>query len=251
MLDEIRDAVKLCRNTDNVGCTRLTKYRDQADVKGASHPVLFQVVPDARIMIIGAIPGSIDSRPSKAAYQRLVNGQFSLGHSSAKGLGEIMMRVGKIKDIKLPADITILPNKESIQENHLLARQRLGLHVTNLVKCYAPSSWEKTHNETWGLSADACLRRHLLHEMDIIDPSMVILLGTQVAEHFSDAESWGVKRRNLKISAWAEKADYLPICGKDRFVTAWPHPGQGYFWIKSQGQTYWNLYASQIAEFVH
>ena len=92
-LDEIRDAMRLCRNTDNVGCTRLTEYRDQADVRGASHPVLFQVVPDARIMIIGAVPGSIDASKNKAAYQRLVNGQFSLGHKSAQGLGEIRGRL--------------------------------------------------------------------------------------------------------------------------------------------------------------
>ena len=247
-LDRIRDAVKLCRNTDNIGCIQLTGYRDQANVEGASHPVLFQVVPNAKIMIIGAVPGSIDASTDKAAYQRLVNGQFSLGHRSAKGLGEIMMRVGRGKRIDVPAEITHLPDKKEIQESHLLARERLGLHVTNLVKCHACTGWERKQTATWIQTANACERRHLAQEIEVVDPSMVILLGKEVADYFSEAESWGLERKRLKISTWAEQADHLPFYGKNRFVTAWIHPGGTYFWI--QGRRFWDLYARQLAEFV-
>ena len=247
-LDEIRTAAKLCRNTDNNGCVQLTEYRDQANVEGASHPVLFQVVPNAKITLIGAVPGSIDADASKAAYQKLVRGQFSLGHKSARGLGEIMMRVGKIKSIDLPPDITDLPNKKNIQENHLLARERLGLHVTNLVKCYAPTGWESGYTTIWKRTASACESRYLTQEIKTTDPAMVVLLGKEVADYISESESWGLEGNKLKISAWAEQASYLPCYGKNRFVTAWIHPGGRYFWI--QGRKYWDLYAEQMAEFV-
>ena len=247
-LTAIRDTVEHCRNTDNIGCIELTKCRDQANVEGASHPVLFQIVPKAKITLIGAVPGSIDADTGKVAYQKLVNAQFSLGHKSAQGLGEIMMRVGKIKDIDLPADIIRLPNAKTIQDKHLLARERLDLHVTNLVKCHAPTSWESNQTEKWKLAGHACESRHLTHEVSAIDPSMVIFLGKEVADYFSASESWGGKTNKLKISKWAHNAGYLKFYGKDRFVTAWTHPGGNYFWI--QGRKQWDLYAEQMAEFV-
>ena len=248
VLDGIRDAVKLCRNTDNIGCIKLIEYRNRANVRGASHPVLFQVVSDAQIMIIGAVPGSIDADQRKIAYQKLVDGQFSLGHKSAQGLGEIMTRVGQIKNIDLPNDLTRLPDVKSIQDNHLLARARLCLHVTNLVKCNAPTGWERDETALWRHGANACERRHLACEIAVIDPSMVILLGKEVADYFSMSESWGLQRNKLTISAWSKEAEYLPFYGKSRFVTAWIHPGGRYFWI--QGREYWDLYAEQMAEFV-
>ena len=247
-INRIRDAVRLCRNTDNIGCIELIQYRDRANAEGASHPLLFQAVPRARVMIIGAVPGPIDSSTSKVDYQKLVDGQFSLGHRSAKGLGEIMMRVGKLGEINLPADITLMPTKESVQRSHLSARRRLRLHVTNLVKCNARASWERTENATWRRAARACERRHLEYEIAAVDPQMVVLLGQEVAAHFAIKESWGSERKRLKISAWAENADYLPFHGKNRFVTAWAHPGGNYFWI--QGRKHWSLYAQQLAEFV-
>lgn len=247
-LDEIRDAIERCRNTDNDGCIALTSYRDQANVNGASHPILFQVVSDARIIIIGAIPGSIGANAGKAAYQKLVNGQFSLGHKSAQGLGEIMMRVGHLKKIILPTEITSLPDTKYIQEDHLRARERLGLHVTNLVKCPAPTGWESNQSATWKATSYACKVRHLAEEIRIVDPSMVILLGKEVADYFSVSESWDLEGNKLRISNWADHAGYLPFYGKSRFVTAWIHPGGRYYWM--QGQQYWNLYAKQMAEFV-
>ena len=197
-------------------------------------------------MLIGAVPGSIDADPGKAAYQKLVRGQFSLGHKSAQGLGEIMMSVGKIKDINLPADITRLPTEKGIQDAHLRARRRRGLHVTNLVKCHAWTSWEQDYNPTWRQAGDACERRHLSEEIAVVDPSMVVLLGKEVADYLSKSESWGME--GVKISDWAEHADYRQLHGKNRFVTAWIHPGGRFFWI--QGRKYWNSYAKQIAEFV-
>ena len=70
-----------------------------------------------------------------------------------------MMRVGKIKNIDLPSDIVYLPDSKTIQENHLLARERLGLHVTNLVKCYAPTGWESKYTTIWRQTANACESR--------------------------------------------------------------------------------------------
>lgn len=247
-LAEIRNGVQHCRNSDDFGCIKLTEYRDQANVDGASHPVLFQIVPKAKIMLIGAVPGSIDADAKKAAYQRLVNAQFSLGHKSAKGLGEIMMRVGNIRNIHLPADIIRLPDTKIIQDNHLLARESLGLHITNLVKCHALTSWENTNNLVWRQTANACERRHLAHEVIAIDPSMIILLGNEVVDYVTSNESWGPEVSKLKISTWAQNARYLRFYGKDRFVTAWTHPGGNYFWI--QGRKHWDLYAKQMAEFV-
>lgn len=248
-LEDIRDAVKHCRNTDNIGCIKLTDYRDNANVAGASHPVLFQIAPKASIMIIGAVPGSIDADTRKIAYQKLVNAQFSLGHKSAIGLGEIMMRVGKIKKIDFPVDITHLPDTKEIQDKHLSAREHLGLHVTNLVKCHAPTSWESNHTTLWRRASNACERRHLLDEIKAADPSMIILLGKEVIEYFSESEAWESRVSKLKISEWAYHARYLPFHGKDRFVSAWTHPGGRYFWI--QGQRHWNFYAKQMAEFVN
>ena len=249
-LDEIRAAIKRCRNTDNAGCIQLTAYREQANVEGASHPVLFQAVPNAKIMLIGAVPGSIDADASKAAYQRLVRGQFSLGHKSAQGLGEIMTRVGKTKNIDLPVDIIRLPDKKRIQENHLLARDRLGLHVTNLVKCHAPPKWESNCTAAWRRTANACTSKYLTQEVKAIDPSMVVLLGRQVADYISESESWRSEIKRLNISTWAQHANYLPFYGKSRFVTAWTHPGGPYFWTR-QGRKDWDMYAEQMAQFVN
>ena len=243
-LTEIRDAVEHCRNTDDIGCIELIKYRDQENVEGASHPVLFQIVPKPKIMLIGAVPGPIET---KTAYQKLVNAQFSLGYTSAKGLGEIMMRVGKIKGIDLPGDITRLPNEKSIQDNHLLARERLGLHITNLVKCHAPKAWESNQTSTWKQTGHACEGRHLAHEMTVVDPSIVILLGQKVAEYFSVSEAWN--RNKLEISKWAYQARYFPCYGKDRFITAWVHPASTEFWTQ-RGKKHWCLYAEQMADFV-
>ena len=53
-LDEIRDGVRACRNNENPACHRLIEYRVGESAPGASHPVLFQLVPNARVMIIGA-----------------------------------------------------------------------------------------------------------------------------------------------------------------------------------------------------
>ncbi len=220
-LKQIRDAVRNCRNADNIGCVTVTKYRDQKNVEGASHPVLFQIVPKARIAIIGAVPGSIDADPTKEAYQKLVNGQFSLGHKSAQGLGEIMMRVGNIKRIDLPCRITRLPDTRSIQDDHLLARKRLGLHATNLVKCPAPTGWENSEKELWKQAARACESRHLANEIESIDPSMIILLGQRVVDYIAERESWGSSVSRLKISEWAQQARYLPCYGRERLVSAW------------------------------
>ena len=247
-LAEIRSDVELCRNADNTGCITLIKYRNEANVEGASHPVLFQTVPKSKIMLIGAVPGSIDADARKAVYQKLVNAQFALGHKSAMGLGEIMMRAGKIKGIDLPADITRLPDTKRIQDKHLLARERLGLHVTNLVKCHAPTSWESTDTTLWKLASNACERRHLVNEVKATDPSMIILLGKEVIEYVSETESWAPQVNKLKISKWAYHARHLPFYGKDRFVSAWIHPGGRYFWI--QGKRHWDLYAEQMAEFL-
>ena len=245
-LDEIRNGIKVCRNTDNIGCVCLTQYRDRTGAEGADHPILFQIVPKAKIMVIGPVPGPIEAGPAKAAYQRLVRGQFSLGHKSAQGLGEIMMRVGQIKNIDLPADITRFPGREDVQKHHSRARQRLGLHVTNLVKCQAPRSWETNETATWTGTAEACERRHLAHEISVIDPSMVVLLGKRVADYFSRVESWGLEGNRCTITAWVRRANYLPFYGKNRFVTAWIHPGGTYFWI--QGRGYWDMYAKQLAD---
>lgn len=247
-LTEIRDAVEHCRNTDNIGCTELIKYRDRANAEGANHPVLFQIVPKAKIMLIGAVPGSIDADVRKVAYQKLVNAQFALGHKSAMGLGEIMIKAGKIKGIDLPEDITRLPDTKGIQDKHLLARERLGLHVTNLVKCHAHTSWESNHTTLWKLASNACERRHLMNEVRVTDPSMIILLGKEVIEYVSETESWGSEVSKLKISEWAYHARYLSFYGKDRFVTAWIHPGGRYFWI--QGKRHWGLYAKQMAKYI-
>ena len=249
-LTEIRGAVEHCRNTDNIGCTELIKYRDQTNVEGANHPVLFQIVPKVKIMVIGAVPGSIAADARKVAYQKLVNAQFSLGDKSAKGLGEIMMQVGNIKGIDLPTDIIRVPNTETIQDKHLLARERLGLHVTNLVKCDARTGWEKTKNKEWTLAANSCANRHLTHEFEIMDPPMVILLGQQVLDYIAERESWRMKRKDLKISTWAaEQAGYFQCYGKERFVTAWTHPGGNYFHI--QGREHWGLYAEQMADYIN
>lgn len=197
-------------------------------------------------MLIGAVPGSIDADAKKVAYQRLVDGQFALGHRSARGLGAIMRRVGHIAGIDLPDGLTDLPDDECTQENHLKARERLGLHVTNLVKCHAPTSWEARHPAMWKQTADVCSGRHLAEEISAVDPEMVVLLGKDVADYFSERESWGLERR--PISKWAEQAGSHPFYGKHRFITAWTHPGGRYFWI--QGQKYWDTYAEQVAGFV-
>lgn len=244
-LDGIRDSLKLCRNTGNAGCIELIEYRDKANVDGASHPVLFQVVEHAKIMVIGAVPGSIDASPDKVAYQKLVNGQFSLGHKSAQGLGEIMMRVGNTGNIELPEDIICLPTTIEAQDSHLFARERLGIHVTNLVKCHARRGWEDSSTPNWLKAACSCERSHLAYEIETIDPSMVILLGKRVADYFSESESWGLE--GTRISDWAERADSLRFYGKNRFITAWIHPGGPYFWI--QGREYWDLYAEQMSGF--
>ena len=247
-LKQIRDTVRNCRNADNIGCVTVTKYRDQKNVEGACHPVLFQIVPKARIVIIGAVPGSIDADPTKEAYQKLVNGQFSLGHKSAQGLGEIMIKVGKIKGIDLPQDATRLPDSKSIQDDHLSARKRLGLHVTNLVKCPAPTGWENSEKKLWKQAARACESRYLTHEIEATNPSMIILLGQRVVDYISEKESWDSSVSRLKISAWAQQARYLSCYGRERLVSAWVHPGGKYFWI--QGKAFWDSYAEQMAEFI-
>lgn len=242
-LDEIRSSAKLCRNSNNAGCRYVTKYRDRLNVEGASHPVLFQIVSDTRIMIIGAVPGPIDSKPS---YQKLARGEFSLGHRSGQGLGMIMSRASRLMNISLSSEIEKIPTTLEIQESHLFARELLGLHVTDLVKCHAPRGWESNENRLWILAADACQSRHLAHEVEAADPEMVILLGKEVATYFSKRESWG--RDRLRITKWAEQATHLPFYGKDRFITAWSHPGGTYFWI--QGRKYWDTYARQMSGFI-
>lgn len=245
-LERIREQIANCRNCDNEACAGLVRYRERADVDGASHPVLFQVVPKAKVIIIGAVPGSIDASSNKAAYQKLVNGQFSLGHRSAQGLGEIMHRVGKAKGIPLPNTLTDLPSSQDVQKDHLDARHSLGLHVTNLVKCNACTQWESKKNAAWRKAADACQERHLRQELAEVNPKLVVLLGAEVARYFSDKEGW--RRGSLGITHWIERTERLPFLGRQVLVTAWAHPGGTYFWI--QGKCYWDAYAKQLARFV-
>lgn len=242
-LNDIRTSVCRCRNSDNRGCRYVTGYRDRLNVEGASHPVLFQIVPNPRIMIIGAVPGAIDS---KLSYQKLVRGEFSLGHRSGRGLGMIMAQVARLKNINLSPEIEKLPTTLGIQKNHLLARERLGLHVTDLVKCHAPTKWETDENRLWNLASDACQARFLSHEINIVDPKLTILLGQTVASYFSKRESWN--RDNLRITKWIQSTATLPIYDKNRLITAWAHPGGTYFWTR--GKEYWDDYARQMADFV-
>lgn len=245
-LNEVREGISLCRNRKNPSCRFLIDYRENKKVEGASHPLLFQIVSRPKIMIIGAVPGSIDTDPAKISYQRLVNCEFSLGHKSASGLGQIMELVGHSLGVEFPRTIKEIPLTEGIQKDHLNARNRLGLHVTNLVKCNAPTKWESSCNNEWRIASDACIEQHLKYEIEIVNPKMIILLGQNVAEYFSKREEWG--RDKLKISKWADEATNLPFHGRTRFVTAWCHPGGNFFWI--QGKKYWNLYAEQISEFM-
>lgn len=244
-LQKIRDQLKSCYNQKNEGCQKLISYRERCNVIGAQHPLLFQIVKNPRIIIIGAVPGSIDAQ-GKSNYQSLVNGQFSLGHKSAQGLGEIMGRVSQLKDIDFSPGIFEIPTTLRFQNSHLKARERLGLHVTNLVKCNAPTGWEKESHALWVEAATACEKLHLKFEIDTVNPELVIFLGDKVASYFSKKEGWD--REKMKITAWINEADYLPFFGRDRFITAWPHTGGRYFWI--QGRKYWDLYAKQMARFI-
>ena len=248
-LDQVRNALKACRNTETIGCIKLTQYRDHANAEGASHPVLFQIVPRANIVVIGSVPGAIEAGPGKAGYQEIARGQFSLGHKSGQGLGQIIARVGKLKSIDLPPGVTDFPSTPQVQSNHLQARQRLGLHVTNLVKCQAWTRWESKETATWIETAKACEERHLAREISLVDPSMVVLLGKHVAHYFSRAESWGLEGKKGTIASWLESAGFMTFHGKDRFVTAWAHTGGPYFW--TEGRSYWDDYARQMARFVY
>ena len=157
-------------------------------------------------MLIGAVPGSIDADPGKAAYQRLVRGQFSLGHRSAQRLGETMMRVGKIKGHQPASGYNSPPHQEEYSGRPSSGTQaprssrNQSCQVSRLDKLGA-----KSYNPTWKQAGDACERRHL----SVVDPSMVVLLGKEVADYLSKSESWGME--GVKISEWAEQTDYRQL----------------------------------------
>ena len=132
-LGQLRKALKSCRVQTNEGCRTLIRYRDGKKTPGAGHPLLFQLVPKARMIIVGSVPGGIASNNAKASYQALLNGQYCLGHKSAQGLGQIMLLAGKSKGIHLPQELAEVPLTEAIQRRHLDARARLGLHVTKFI----------------------------------------------------------------------------------------------------------------------
>ena len=244
-LEKIREGVRFCRNQTNPGCEALLDYREGLALKKANHPLLFQIVQDPKIMIIGAVPGGLDSS-GKLNYQELVNGQFSLGHKSAQGLGEIMKRTARLCDIKISHGIAELPTSRAVQNIHLECRNKMSLHVTNLVRCNAPTGWEKAETNLWSKAAHDCYAIHLSREVQAVNPIMIILLGMELARFLSKKEGWG--RERMPITKWATNAGPLPFFGNEVFVTGWSHPGGRYFWIK--GRKLWDLYADQMAKFI-
>jgi len=44
-LKNLRSHLQSCRYYSNAGCAELNSYRDACAVPGASHPLLFQIVP--------------------------------------------------------------------------------------------------------------------------------------------------------------------------------------------------------------
>ena len=147
---------------------------------------------------------------------------------------------------RIPAELEKTPLTQELQDLHLDARARLGLHVTNIVKCYAETKFETNQADLWRQAASACCDKFLKVEFELVDPECVVLLGSAVAQWFSAREGWGYEA--LKISEWADQAADLSCFGKKRFVTAWPHTGGNYFHI--QGKVKWPLYAEQLAKFV-
>lgn len=242
-LKNLRSDLQSCRNCANAGCAELIAYRDACAVPGASHPLLFQIVPSAKIMVIGSVPGGIGTTQAKAKYQNMVNGQWSLGHKSAQGLGMIMRFAGKLKGMDLSPLLEALPVTPEAEKAHLEARARMGLHVTSIVKCYAPTGWEQNKGSRWPLDADVCAERFLKREFGLVDPKAVILLGAVVAKWFSTREGWN--RKKFKIRDWTAQAGPLRCFGRERFVTAWSHPGGTGFWAGERKQ--WPAYAEQMA----
>ncbi|MCK6472711.1 MAG: hypothetical protein L6R28_13295 [Planctomycetes bacterium] len=243
---ELREGIRACRNHGNAGCAELIAYLDEKAVPGASHPLLFQHVPKARVMIVGSVPGGIGTNTAKANYQNLVNGEYSIGHKSAQGLGVIMRAADKLKGHESSPLLEELPTTPEAQQAHLDARARLGLHVTNIVKCYAPTGWDQEKGGRWPVAADACAERFLKREFELVDPAAVILLGAIVAGWFSRREGW--KREKLRIRDWTAQAGPLECFGKPRYVTAWAHPGGQGFWASERKQ--WPTYAEQLAKFI-
>lgn len=162
------------------------------------------------------------------------------------GLGCIMLGAARLKRLRFSAELESIPITPQRQEIHLAARAQLGLHFTNIVKCYAETAFEADNTSLWHQAGSACSDRFLSAEFRLVDPECVVLLGKQVALWFSARERWN--REDLRISEWADEATELPCFGKKRFVTAWPHPGEGYFY--AQARSKWPRYAEQLAKWV-
>jgi len=71
------------------------------------------------------VPGGIGTTPAKAKYQNMVNGQWSLGHKSAQGLGMVMRMAGKLKGMDLSPLLEALPVTPQAEKAHLDARARM------------------------------------------------------------------------------------------------------------------------------
>ena len=114
--DEIRDAVNLCRNTANIGCIKTDSIAQSGyTFEVPAIPYSFKWSPMRKIMIIGGcFPAQLTLIKGRLLIRNWPMGKFSLGHKSAQGLGEIMTRVGQIKNIDLPNGLTRLPDVRSV-----------------------------------------------------------------------------------------------------------------------------------------
>jgi len=128
-------------------CKRLVQAR--REVLGENHyPLPFKSSGVGKIMLIGIAPGRLQCDRSKSDME----------YAFKRGSGEILFRL--FKELGLNEDI---------------------FHITNIIKCNTPRDGQFTKEEV-----NRCAALFLKEEIKLIDPILILLLGRQAEEHFTE-----------------------------------------------------------------
>jgi len=128
-------------------CKRLVQARKE--ILGENHyPLPFKSSSVGKIMLIGIAPGRLKHDKSKLSNE----------HAFSKGSGEILFRL--FKELGLNENI---------------------FHITNIIKCNTPQDGQFT-----GVETNRCATLFLKEEIKLINPVLILILGRQAEEYFTN-----------------------------------------------------------------
>lgn len=128
-------------------CKRLVQARKE--ILGENHyPIPFKSSNVSKIMLIGIAPGRLQCDRSKS------DKEFAF----KRGSGEILFRL--FKDLDLNEGI---------------------FHITNIIKCNTPQDGQFTKEEV-----NQCATLFLKEEIKLVNPILILLLGRQAEECFTE-----------------------------------------------------------------